>query len=62
MLCWLHYFFSNSTSNNFQLLSTYIQQNGKDDEGILGFLPTDIKRELKRASESVRFEKRNRLC
>lgn len=37
----------------FQLLSTRSVQNGKDNDGILGFLWKDINDELTRASKEV---------
>jgi len=37
----------------FQLFSAGLEQNGEDNEGILGFLPKDIKKELKRGEKLV---------
>lgn len=38
-----------------QLLSAKAVQNGHENEGLKGFLPKDIKLELKRASKLVRI-------
>lgn len=39
--------------SNFQLLCSNLIQNGEDDEGILGFLANDIRKEAKRISKRV---------
>jgi len=39
-----------------QLLSAALKQNGKDEEGILGFLPVDIMKEVKRCQRLVSFK------
>lgn len=36
-----------------QLLSSNLTQNGEDDEGMLGFLQVDIKKEVERAAKMV---------
>lgn len=38
---------------SFQLLSSNLTQEGHDDEGMLGFLPADIKKEVQRAKNMV---------
>lgn len=37
----------------FQLFSSHLQQNGADEEGILGFLTTDIEKEVEKKSKTV---------
>lgn len=40
----------------FQLLSSNMEQKGEDHEGILGFLPDDIGKEIKRGRRLVNFQ------
>lgn len=37
----------------FQLFSSGLAQNGDDDEGIMGFLPRDIEKEIQRGRKLV---------
>lgn len=37
----------------FQLLSSMMQQKGRDDQGILGFLSADIEKEIRRGKRLV---------
>lgn len=37
----------------WQLFSSNMEQNGADEEGILGFLPKDIKKEIWRGNKLV---------
>lgn len=41
--------------NYFQLLTSNLVQRGDDDDGINGFLPSDVKSEVNRASKLVCF-------
>lgn len=43
--------------SSLQLFSSALPQNGKDDEGILGFMISDIQQELKRGKQLVNLLK-----